>query len=92
MESGTETTAAKVGTVRRMNRNTTISTMAMVITNVNSMSLMLLRMVPVRSDSTVTSISGGIQERSSGSAARTRSTTSITLAPAVLVTVRMIAG
>ncbi len=90
--NGTVTAAAKVGTRRRMNSATTISTSAMLISKVHSTSATLARMVVVRSEMVATRMSGGIHARSCGSAARTRSTVSMTLAPAVLVSVSRMAG
>ena len=91
MLSGTVTAAASVGTRRRMNTATTISTNAMLASSVHSTSSTLARMVVVRSEMVVTRMSGGIHASSCGSAARTRSTVSITLAPAVLVSVSRMA-
>ena len=92
IDSGTVTAAAMVGTRRRRNTSTTSSTIATVISSVNWMSLTLARIVPVRSEMTVRSISGGIQERRSGSTARTRSVVSMTFEPADLMSVSRIAG
>ena len=90
--SGTVTAAASVGTRRRMNSATTMSTSAMEISRDTSTSSTLARMVAVRSDRVATWMPGGIHFRSCGSTAFTRSTVSITLAPAVLVIVSRMAG
>ena len=92
MLSGTVTAAASVGTSRRMKIATTISTSATLISSDCSTWSTLARIVAVRSDRMVTLMSGGIQASSCGSAAFTRSTVSMTLAPADLVMVSRIAG
>ena len=91
-DSGTVRPAATVAVSRRRNRNTTPITSAMVITRVACMSATLARIVPVRSVSTAISIPAGIQRRRSGSTALMRSTVSMTLASACLVTVTSTAG
>ena len=91
-DSGTVTPAARVGTRRRMNSATTPSTSTTEIPRLVCTSLTEARIVAVRSDRMVRSISGGIQLCSSGSTARTLSTVSITLAPAALVIDTNIAG
>ena len=92
MLSGTVTAAASVGISRRMKIATTISTRATLISRDCSTWPTLPRIVPVRSDRKVTLMSGGIQASSCGSAALTRSTVSMTFAPADLVMVSRIAG
>jgi hypothetical protein len=60
-DSGTVTPAAMVGAARRRNRNTTSITSATVAQSVSCMSWTLARIVVVRSDSTETCRSAGIQ-------------------------------
>ena len=91
-DSGTVTAAARVGTRRRMNTSTTSSTRAQEISSEAWTSATLARMVWVRSDRMVSSTSGGIQLRSSGSTDLMRSTVSITLASPVLLICSRIAG
>ena len=91
-DSGTVTAAASVGTSRRMNRATTASTNTTEISSVFSTSATLARIVVVRSLMVRTTMSGGNHASSCGNCACTRSTVSITLAPAVLVSVSRIAG
>ena len=90
--SGTVTPAAMVAAVRRRNTNTTIITSAMAIASVSCRSNTLARMVWVRSDRISMSTPAGIQRLISGSISRTRSTVSITLASADLVSTRRIEG
>ena len=90
--SGTVTAAARVGTRRRMNNATTTSTSATEMPSVTSTSSTLARMVAVRSLMVLTWMPGGSQDRCCGRTALMRSTVSITLAPAVLVTGRRMAG
>ncbi len=92
MLSGTVTAAAKVGISRRMNTATTISTRATLISSDCSTCPTLARMVAVRSDRKLTLMSAGSQASSCGRAAFTRSTVSMTLAPAALVMVSRMAG
>ncbi len=91
-DSGTEIIAAKVGTSRRRNRNTTSVTSEMLAASVSWRSSMLLRMLTVWSDMVATVTSGGISRWMSGMAARMASTVLTTLPSAVLLTMRMTAG
>ncbi len=75
-----------------MNTSTTISTRAMVMSNVTEMSAMLARMVAVRSSMTVSLMPRGMVASSRGSTVRMRSTVLMTLAPASLVMLSRIAG
>ena len=84
--SGTVTPAAIVGVRRRRNTNTTIITSAIVASSVPTMSLMLARMVVVRSFSTEILMPAGRKRPSSGSSALMWSTVSMTLALACLRT------
>ncbi len=59
MESGMVTAAARIGTVRRMNTSTTISTSATVTSRVVETSATLARMVAVPSRSTVSLMPAG---------------------------------
>ena len=92
MDSGTVTAAASVGTRRRMNSSTTSSTSATEISSEICTSSTLARMVLVRSEITVTLMSGGIQLSRCGSSALMRSAVSITLAPAILLMLSRMAG
>ncbi len=92
IDNGTVARAASVGTKRRRNSSTTISTRPMVISSVIWTSFTLARMVLVRSEIIVTRISGGSQDSSCGRAARTPSAVAITLAPASLVMSIRMAG
>ena len=83
--SGTVMPAAIVAAARRRNKNTTSITRPMVANSVSCMSLMLPRMVPVRSERTEMSTSVGIQRLSSGNSSRMRSTVSMTLESLALV-------
>ena len=69
IDSGTVTAAASVGTSRRMNTSTTSSTSAMVISMVYCTSSTLARIVVVRSEMTVSWMSGGSHAISCGSSA-----------------------
>ncbi len=92
IDSGTVTAAAMVGTRRRMNSRTTSSTRKMVMPRVYCTSATLARIVVVRSETTVTLMSGGSHAISCGSSARMPSAVSMTLAPASLLIVEQDAG
>ena len=92
IDSGTVTAAATVGISRRMNSSTTSSTRAMVISRVYCTSATLARIVVVRSEMTVSLMSGGSQLISCGSSVLDAVDRSMTLAPASLVMVSRIAG
>ena len=84
--SGTVTPGITVAGTSRRNTKITSTTRQPVRISVNSTSCTDARIVCVRSDSTLTLIACGIDARSRGIAATTRSTVSITLAPGSLRT------
>ena len=79
-ETGTATAGISVARQLRRNRNTTRITRPIEITSERSTSSRLARMVGVRSSATSKSIALGIEARSTGRIARTRSTVSMMLA------------
>ncbi|MNG01760.1 hypothetical protein D3C84_847530 [compost metagenome] len=80
-DNGTATDGMIVALARRKNRNVTMTTRAMAISNSCCTSLTEARMVWVRSVSTTTSRPAGRLSVMLGNRALIRSTTSMTLAP-----------
>ena len=90
--SGTVMQAMKVGQKRRKKTKMTITTSEMLSKSENCTSSTEARIVVVRSLSWKILIEGGIHFVSCGSAARIRSTVSITFAPGCLKTISSTAG
>jgi hypothetical protein len=90
--SGTVTPAAAVAAVRRRNRNTTNITSAIATSSVICMSATLARIIRVRSETTVMSMSAGMNRLMSGTTARTRSAVSITLESSALLSTKSTEG
>jgi hypothetical protein len=91
-DKGTVMPAATVGVARRRNKKTTIITSAMAIIKVRWISLIEARIVRVRSAITSMFTPAGIKRFNCGISAFTRSTVSMTLALACLVTRSSTAG
>jgi len=84
--SGTVTLGMTVAQTLRKNRKITATTSAIESISVNCTSCTEARIVTVRSTIVSTLTEGGIAARNAGSAALTRSTVSMTLAPGCLKT------
>ena len=80
-DTGTATAGIAAARQRRRNRNTTRITSAIATSSVRSTSRSEARMVAVLSEATSRSIAAGIEARSAGRIAFTRSTVAITFAP-----------
>ena len=80
-DTGTAMLGINVARQLRRNRNTTMITSASEISSVRSISASDARMVLVRSITTFNSMTAGMEACNCGSTARTRSATSMILAP-----------